>query len=125
MGILFNREPQTEQRQQLRRDSPAAEHLLWLSIKERAINGYKFRRQFGVGRYVLDFYCPELQLCIEIDGPSHDTQDAQEYDQERSDYLRSCGITILRFTNDEVYESTDAIIERIRKAISDPTGRQP
>jgi hypothetical protein len=67
---VFNRISEKPVRQSLRKALPAAELILWSKLKSRQVNGWKFRRQFGVGPYVVDFYCPALKLAIEIDGDS-------------------------------------------------------
>ncbi len=71
MTEIFNREAERGIRQSLRNTLPAAELMLWSKLKNRQICGRKFRRQFSVGPYVVDFYCPTLKLAIEIDGDSH------------------------------------------------------
>jgi len=75
----------------------------------------KFRRQFGVGPYVLDFYCPELRLGIELDGEIHNRFDTERHDDIRAAFLRENRITILRYKNEVVYQNADAIIEDIRQ----------
>jgi len=105
MTQIFNRSSDTEKRRRLRRESPLAEQRLWHRLRNRQLMGYRFRRQYGVGPYVLDFYCPELKLAIEVDGDSHFA--AGEYDRERQRYIESLGIRVLRFTNREVFERLD------------------
>ena len=69
-------------RQQLRRESTPCERILWRHINGRQINGLKFRRQHGFGPYVMDFYCPEIKLCIEVDGVVHESEEAKRHDAE-------------------------------------------
>jgi len=75
--------------------------------------GYKFRRQYGVNKYVVDFYCPKLKLAIEIDGDSHFGNQAIKYDQKRQSYIESFGIKFLRFTNNDIYNNIDEVLEVI------------
>ena len=90
MTQIFNRSSDTEKRRRLRREGPLAEQRLWLRLRNRQLMGYRFRRQYGIGPYVLDFYCPGLKLAIEVDGDSH--FEAGEYDRERQRYIESLGI---------------------------------
>ena len=114
---FFNWTERKENRQELRNNPTPAEVELWKCIRKRRVNGLKFRRQFGVGPYVLDFYCPELRLAIELDGSVHDSPEAIAYDKERSDYLtENFGIHILRFRNRQVFEEMPLVIWTIRKA---------
>ena len=116
---IFNRDRDTPKRQRLRNESPRAERILWARLRRRQIAGFKFRRQWGVERYVLDFYCPELKLAIEIDGPSHDSPEAKEYDRHRQQFIESFGIQFLRFPNKLVYEQLEFVVETIQeKAIA-------
>ncbi|MEL6490300.1 MAG: endonuclease domain-containing protein [Cyanobacteria bacterium J06621_3] len=119
MTEIFNRRRDTPKRQRLRNDSPRAERILWRRLRRRQIAGFKFRRQYGVERYVLDFYCPELKLAIEIDGSSHNGLKAQAYDHQRQQFVESFGIQFLRFTNHLVYEQIDFVVATIQdKAIA-------
>lgn len=97
---------------QLRKDMNPSEIVLWEIIKDKKISGYKFRNQHPVDRYILDFYCHEKKLAIEIDGNIHDHR--KEYDKYRDEYLKSAGIEVLRFSNDEIINNPDKIIEIIR-----------
>ena len=99
-----NRHDLLDTRRQLRKAGEPAEAVLWKCIKSRQILGFKFRRQFSVGPYILDFYCPEAKLCIELDGAAHYTVDGIKYDQLRSKYLYcKHGIKTLRFENRDLY----------------------
>ena len=76
---------------------------------------YKFRRQRPFGRFIADFYCPELKLVIEVDGDSHADEAARAYDAERTLYLQSVGLTVLRFTNQKVMRETAAVLTRLQQ----------
>ena len=117
-----NRHEQRDMRKDLRNYSTSAEGLMWRVLKGRQCGGYKFRRQQGIGPYILDFYCPELHLCVELDGSSHDYK--FDYDEERSAYLASQGIRVLRYQNEQVFCNpqwiSDDILRRVQE-VSDPT----
>lgn len=117
MTQLYNRTSEKAKRQQLRRHLTKAEFRLWQKLKGKQLEGYKFRRQYSVGSFVIDFYCTELKLAIEIDGDSHFEEGAQEYDRERQAVIESVGIRFLRFTNDEVYGNLERVLERITQEI--------
>jgi very-short-patch-repair endonuclease len=119
MTKLYNRASEKAKRQQLRRNMTKAEFLLWQKLRCKQLEGVKFRRQYGVNRFVLDFYCTELKLTIEVDGESHFLLGAQEYDQERQAFIESLGIRFLRFTNDEVYGNLEGVLERIIQKIGE------
>ncbi|MFA5070711.1 MAG: endonuclease domain-containing protein [Patescibacteria group bacterium] len=78
-------------RRTLRHNMTEAEVFLWVRLKNRQVLGYKFRRQYSVGYFVIDFYCPKLKLAIEVDGLSHFTKDTIEYDKRREEYIKSFG----------------------------------
>lgn len=77
------------------------------------MKGYKFRRQYSVGPYIVDFYCAELKLAIEIDGESHYIDGAKERDQKRQECIGATGIHFVRFTNPEIYDRLEGVLERI------------
>ena len=103
----------TTKRRQLRREAPRAERILWPYLRNRHLNGYKFRRQHSAGRFVLDFYCPERGLAIEIDGPTHQSPEARAYDTERQHWIESFGVTFQRFSNWEVYNRREGVLVAI------------
>lgn len=96
---------------------PQAEIILWSKLKNKALDGYKFRRQYSVKKFVIDFYCPKLKLAVEIDGDSHFMSDSKTRDQERQLIIESFGITFLRFTNKEIYENIDGVLKKIAEYI--------
>ena len=98
-------------RKELRSHATPAEAVLWKMLKGRNADGMKFRRQQGIGPYVLDFYCPELRLCVELDGSSHDYK--YEYDEQRTKFLQKQGIRVLRFRNDQVWQGIDSVVDEI------------
>lgn len=94
----------------LRRDATDAEALLWSCLRDRRVNRRKFRRQHPVEPYVLDFYCAELNLAIELDGGQHNSMEGRERDAKRALFLRSKGIETLRFTNEAMLKETDSVL---------------
>lgn len=94
-----------------------AEALLWMLLRNRRIAGAKFRRQHPVGRYILDFYCDEKKLGIELDGGQHG--EAIGYDHQRDSWLQTQGIRILRFWNNQMLAETEAVMEAIYQALVD------
>ena len=92
------------------------EKTLWSKIRNQQLS-VKFRRQHGIGRYIVDFYCPDFQLVIERDGDSHYQKGAQEYDYIRDEFMRAMGLQILRFTNIEVMNNLDEVVMAISAAM--------
>jgi len=117
MAKIYNRSSMKYRRQVLRRNMPKEEIVLWSRIRRKQIGGYKYRRQYSIGSYVLDFYCPVLKLAIEIDGKSHNSSDIKSYDQERQKEIEGLGIAFLRFNNEEINNNLDGVLERIDEKI--------
>ncbi|APX06917.1 DNA methyltransferase [Vibrio campbellii] len=108
----FNLKYQKKIRSQLRSNMPKPEEVLWQKIRRKQL-GVKFRRQHGIGRYIVDFYCAELSLVIEIDGDSHFSTEGKEKDIIRDAFMEALGIKVLRFTNEEVMKQTESVLERL------------
>ena len=85
--------------------------VLWDKLRGRQLGEYKFKRQRVFGRFILDFYCPECKLVIELDGEIHQRQ--QEHDAQRTEQLQYYGVTVLRFNNQDVIEETDKVLVEI------------
>jgi very-short-patch-repair endonuclease len=98
----------------LRRNLPKAEVILWSRLKNKGLDGYKFRRQYSIGKFVVDFYCPRLKLAIEVDGDSHFSEKSEVYDKERQRFIESFKISFLRFTNKDIYENLDEVLAAIK-----------
>jgi len=114
----FDRTPfKTGRARYLRKTATRPEQKPWFELRGARIDGYSFRRQHPVGSYILDFYCPEAKLCVELDGDQHGTWKAQAHDAARSNYLRSKGIRVVRFGNHELKENMEAIVETIRRSL--------
>ncbi|MGO9464320.1 MAG: endonuclease domain-containing protein [Isosphaeraceae bacterium] len=117
MNEFFNRESETEKRRQLRGSMPEAEVILWSRLKGRQLLGCKFRRQYSVGAFVIDFFSVEIRLGIELDGDSHFQSGAPEYDRARQQFIESFGIRIVRILNTEVYDNLDGVLEMIGREV--------
>jgi very-short-patch-repair endonuclease len=117
MTKLYNKASEKEKRQRLRNNMPLAERLLWSKLRNCQLENCKFRRQYSVDRFVIDFYSPEIRLAIEVDGESHFKPGISERDQQRQQFIESAKITFLRFTNQEVYDNLEGVCQRIIEAI--------
>jgi very-short-patch-repair endonuclease len=94
-----------------------AEQRIWVHLRAKRLAGFKFRRQHRMGRYVVDFVCPDARLVVELDGGQH--LERQTYDAERTAYLESLGYRVLRFWNDDVLVRTHEVLEVILRALRD------
>lgn len=101
---------------ELRRNMTEPERLLWQRLKSQKL-GYKFRRQEPLGPYIVDFLCVDKKLIIEVDGGSHATDEAKEYDKKREAYFRNHGLKILRFENHTVRSNMHGVIDTILHAL--------
>jgi very-short-patch-repair endonuclease len=119
MNEFFNRENETDKRRRLRGSMPDAEVILWSRLKGRQLLGCKFRRQYSVGLFVVDFFSVEIKLGIELDGDSHFQPGAPEYDRERQQFIESFGIRIVRILNTGIYENLDGVLEMIGREVLD------
>ena len=116
----YNLPSQMEQRRELRKNSTAAEVVLWQMLKNRQVEGVRFRRQFSIQPYILDFYSPEIRLCIELDGAKHYTESGSDNDCNRTEYLREeHGIEVLRFENKILYNYPEEVLAEIRRVVQE------
>ena len=114
--------PEINQRsRELRHPLTPAEAKLWSVLRGRNLGMYKFRRQHPIGHFIIDFYCAETKLVIEVDGESHASQ--QEYDTARSEWLQLQGYTVIRFQNRDVWERMDDVTSEIVRTINQRTGK--
>jgi len=104
---------------QKRQEPTPAEDRLWQRLRRKQVLGFKFRRQHAIDRFIVDFYCAEVQLVVEVDGPIH--KYSPEQDTLREQLITSLDLRMLRFTNDQVLNSLEAVIEEIMEALADPT----
>jgi very-short-patch-repair endonuclease len=103
----------------LRRQSTGAEAQLWSALRGKQIDGFIFRRQHPIGRYVADFYCPKACLVIELDGSVHDEAEQRRRDDQRDRELKALDLTVLRFRNHEIETELEQVLKQIRGAIRD------
>lgn len=99
----------------LRKVGTDAEDILWQALRRKQLSGFKFRRQHPLHKYIADFYCHEAKLVIEVDGGIHNNPDNKEYDNNRSYELEQLGIKVLRFTNEEVNDNLEIVLNVIKK----------
>ena len=111
---IFNLNSTRAKRKLLRQSLTEAERSLWEKLRNKRFQRLKFFRQYGIGHYVADFYCPRIQLAIEIDGRHHLEEDMIEYDKERDKFLGAHGIRTIRFTNEDVLKKIDSVLDRIQ-----------
>jgi very-short-patch-repair endonuclease len=114
MGEYYNRKPLKKLRRNLRNEGTPAEAVLWTMIKKSQLEGRKFRRQFSIENYVVDFYCVSEKLAIELDGQEHFTVQGNRNDLERSKVIEKYGIRILRYENKLIYNSLESVLEDIK-----------
>lgn len=103
----------------MRRNQPSPETLIWGKIRNRQIGRWKFKRQYSIGLFIVDFFCPELKLAIEIDGDSHYEPEAIMKDRARQAVLEALGVVFLRFTNLEVSSNLGGVVEAIENYLHD------
>ncbi len=125
MTKIFNKKSQTQKRKLLRKNLPKTEIALWVKLKNKKINGFKFRRQYSINRYVVDFYCPMLKLAIEIDGNYHNTAETKNYDKLRQNFIENYGIKFLRFSNSDITENLEGVIKTISQYCKKPLPTLP
>jgi very-short-patch-repair endonuclease len=123
MPLVHNNEKLKDRRRDLRRRSTKEEEILWSNIRGNKL-GYKFKRQHSIGGYILDFYCSECKLIIEIDGVSHNTKEAREYDKIRDTYFKELGYTTIRFLNMEVKNEIEKVLLKIKYYLVFPSPSQ-
>jgi very-short-patch-repair endonuclease len=103
---------------ELRAGQTPAECILWEALRGRKLGGFKFRRQYPVGRHILDFVCVERRVVVELDGAHHGQEDQHRYDQERTEHLEQYGYQVVRFPNAVVLNDLDAVLDQIRVALA-------
>ncbi len=107
-------------RRNLRTLATPAERVLWKMLRKRQLDGWHFRRQHGLGRYIVDFFCSEAKLAIELDGSVHDSPARREYDDRRTEVIEKLGIAVIRFSNEDVLQQADVVLEAIREHLRAP-----
>jgi very-short-patch-repair endonuclease len=118
INAMLNPKKTKNQRRFLRKNMTKWEVRLWNDLKGKKMFGLKIRRQFGVDNFIIDFYCPELKLAIEVDGDVHHFSDKKKADKAKDDYMNELGIKMVRVQNsdfDEDYETVLKYLERVFK----------
>jgi very-short-patch-repair endonuclease len=119
-GDNFVSEPLVAYARALRKNQTKAEEIMWNLLRNRKLKGFKFRRQHPVAPlYILDFYCVKSKIAVELDGKHHNERQQQEYDTERTNILKQLGITVIRFTNIEVMNNSEYVLDQVLKSCND------
>ncbi|MBU3901334.1 endonuclease domain-containing protein [Patescibacteria group bacterium] len=117
--FVFNKSSVKTRRRELRKASTDAERKLWSKLRNKQLSGLKFFRQYSIGPYILDFYCPAVRLAIEADGGQHGTT-RKKYDKKRTQYLEKFNITVLRFWDNDILKNIDGVLLEIKRRITPP-----
>ncbi len=112
MTIVYNHKHLKPIKRLLRKQEISAEKILWSRLRNKQ-QRFKFRRQYGVGNYIIDFYCPKLKLAIEVDGATHSTEIEIKNDLIREKYITRFGIKVIRYTNAEIFYNIDDVVGSI------------
>ena len=120
MPRIYNKTLFKERRRELRHNQTDAEKALWKYLRNKGFRGLKFFRQYSVGAYIIDFYCPEHKLAIELDGGQHAEEVNKEYDRARTIYLESLGIEVIRLWNNDVLKNIEGVLEEIIRRLTPP-----
>ena len=112
MTIVYNHKHLKPIKRLLRKQEISAEKILWSRLRNKQ-QRFKFRRQFGVGNFIVDFYCPKLKLAIEVDGATHSVEIEIKNDLVREKYITRFGIKVIRYTNAEIFYNIDEVVGSI------------
>jgi very-short-patch-repair endonuclease len=115
--FLYNNKTLRERRRELRSRQTETEKILWEYISKNKIKSLRFLRQYSIGPYILDFYCPKIRLGIELDGGVHDKKETKLYDKDREKYLRGLDVSVIRFWNNDVLKNTKAVLDKLLNKI--------
>jgi very-short-patch-repair endonuclease len=118
MSQLYNKKTVEDRRRNLRNQQTEAERIFWNIVRGRKFLNLKFRRQFSVGSYILDFYCPEISLAVEIDGGQHATN--IEYDRARTEFINRLGIKVVRFWNNDITKNASGVYDELARIVATP-----
>lgn len=119
----YNKKTELDKRRLLRKRQTFTEKILWTQLRKRQALGCKFRRQYSVDHFVIDFYCPDLKLAVELDGDVHNVPEQKEYDIARQKYLEKFGIKFIRITNEEFLGNPNKAFSKIEKKIISIKGK--
>ena len=113
MKFLRNDPTLKQRRRELRRNQTDAKRALWAKVRNKQFFGIRFFRQYSIGPYIVDFYYPTVMLAVELDGGQHSKSDNREYDAARSKYLRTHGIDVIRFWDNEVLLDIQNVLSKL------------
>lgn len=119
MTLHFNKSSEKEKLRKLRQKQTHCEKIVWMHLRNRKLIGYKFKRQYSIDKFIIDFYCPELKLAVEIDGSIHELEENKIYDLERQNYIEKYGIKFIRIKNEELLENPNKAFQRIEDKIKE------
>jgi very-short-patch-repair endonuclease len=111
--MLFYNKKLKDNARALRKNMIDAERLLWSRIRRKQLKGRQFYRQKIIGNYIVDFYCAKIRLVIELDGGQHYSEEGIRRDEKRDAYLKGAGLKVLRFSDREVFENLNGVLEKI------------
>ena len=117
MKFVYNDKILKLRRKDLRKSETDSEKMLWKYLRNKQFYGIKFLRQYSVGPYILDFYCPRARLAVELDGGGHAEIDQKIYDRDRTNYIKDKDIKVIRFWNTDILKNTEAVLETIKSKI--------
>jgi very-short-patch-repair endonuclease len=112
--IVLNKKSTKIKRINLRKTSTISEKNLWKYLRAKRFHNLKFFRQYGIGEYIVDFYCPQLKLVIELDGKIHDSILHKEYDDIRDKFMKDINILVVRFKNKEVIDDIELVLKKLK-----------
>jgi very-short-patch-repair endonuclease len=120
MKFVRNDPTLKQRRRELRRNQTEAEKTLGVHLRNKQFYGLKFFRQYSIGPYILDFYCPTMKLAVELDGGQHNLCESKEYDAVRSEYLKAQGVEVMRFWNHEVLLDIESVLSELALEVTPP-----
>ncbi len=113
----YNKSSEKEKRKKLRQNQTNAEELVWRFLRNKQMLGYKFKRQYSVDHFVIDFYCSELKLAVEVDGESHNNPEQRKYDSKRQKYLEKFNIKFVRIKDEDLLGNPNEAFKKIEDSI--------
>jgi len=117
MTLHYNRTEVKAKRRALRQSETIAEKNMWSQLRNRQFLGLKFRRQYSVDKYIIDFYCPEYKIAIELDGSIHNLEEVKQNDSIRQKHIEKYGIKFIRITNEEYLGNSNKTFQKIEEEI--------
>ncbi len=118
MKHIYNNKILRERRRDLRNNQTKTEKILWKHLGKKQLDNHRFFRQYSIGPYIVDFYCPKERLAIELDGGVHIVEDQKLYDIERTKYLNGNDIKVLRFWNNDIENNLKGVLKKIIEAVN-------